>query len=165
MNLSRWYDGWLTLCSGDSRAISEMCLSGVAKGFQDRIAARPRGLAAKWKLEGKRDVATSLVSNRALLLSLPGYDDTGIQQIVVRMRSNQSLRFDATAKESQDKTLRYSPKEGEVLEYLVLQRQIMRGVFKEWKVWGFANEWDVETIAEDAQLERELNAFQGSQAA
>jgi hypothetical protein len=162
--LSRWYDGWLTLSSGDSKAISEMCLSGVAKGFQDRIAARPRGLAATWKLEGKRDVSASIVSNRALLLSLPGYDDTGIQQIVLRVRSKQSLRFDATSRESRDKALRYSPKEGEVLEYLVLQRQIMRGVFKEWKVWGFANEWDMETIEEDAQLERELNAFQGSQA-
>jgi protein MBA1 len=167
--MARWhlpcpYDDWLTPCSGDSKAISEMCLSSAAKSFQDRIAARPHGLAATWKLKGNHHVSTAIVSNRALLLSLPGYDETGIQQIVLRLRSDQSLQYDAASRDSRDRKLRYSPKEGEVLEYLVLQRQILRGVFKEWKVWGFANEWDMESIEEDAQLERELNAFQGSQA-
>jgi hypothetical protein len=51
---------------------------------------------------------------------------------------------------------------GEVLEYFVVQRQILRGVFKEWKVWGFANEWDMETIAEDKQAERDMNAAQAA---
>lgn len=136
-----------------------MCTAGVLKSFQERIAARPRGLTGTWKLDTKRDVAVSVVSNRALLLSLSGYDDTGVQQIVLRMRSTQSLQWDTKSQKS-----KYNPQKGEVLEYLVLQRQIIRGVFKEWKVWGFAKEWDMETIQEDAQLERDLNAFQGEQA-
>lgn len=149
---------------GDSKAISEICLSSVAKAFYDRIAARPRGVSGDWKLNDDGKVKTSIVSNRALVLSLSGYDDTGIQQIVLRMRSNQTLGYISAERELRDKTLKYSSKEGQVVEYLVLQRQMVRGVFKDWKVWGFANEWDSDTIKEDAHNERVLNAYQGSQA-
>jgi hypothetical protein len=145
-----------------------MCLSSLLKSFKDRIAARPPGLTPSWKLvpksdakhDAKRDLAVSVVSNRALLLSLPGYDNTGVQQIVFRMRSTQRLKY--TAQKGHKSP--YFNKEREVLEYFVVQRQILRGVYKEWKVWGFANEWDMETIAEDKQAERDLNAFQGQAA-
>jgi hypothetical protein len=138
-----------------------MCLSSLRKSFKDRIAARPPGIKPSWELRPKSDVAVSVVSNRALLLSLPGYDNTGVHQIVFRMRSTQSLTYTAP---KASKSPYFSSKDREVLEYFVVQRQILRGVYKEWKVWGFVNEWDMETIAEDKQAERDLNAFQAQAA-
>jgi hypothetical protein len=167
----------LTPSSSNSDTLSDMCLSSLLKSFKDRIAARPPGLEPSWKLlpakkwhsffrsdskhDKKHDVAVSIVANRALLLSLPGYDNTGVHQIVFRMRSTQSLTYTAP---KASKSPYFSSKDREVLEYFVVQRQILRGVYKEWKVWGFANEWDMETIAEDKQAERDLNAFQAQAA-
>jgi protein MBA1 len=134
-----------------------MCLSGVAAGFRDRIAARPQGVSTEWRLNESVGVKTRIVSNRASMLSISGYDDTGVQQIVFRMQSNQGIEYRRGGKKIE------GSQEGQVIEYLVLQRQMLRGAFKEWKVWGFANEWDLETVEEDAQQERDINAFQGSQ--
>ncbi|KAF2691507.1 hypothetical protein K458DRAFT_1554 [Lentithecium fluviatile CBS 122367] len=151
-----------SFAEGDSKAISEMCLSSVAKKFNDRITARPRGLKAEWS-HNADSIKTSMISNRATMLSFPGYDTTGVHQIVLRMQSNQSLAYNNAASTQGQDALTYISKEGTVVEYLVLQRLMIRGVFKEWKVWGFAREWDLETITEDATTERELNAYQSTQ--
>ncbi|KAF2643441.1 hypothetical protein P280DRAFT_505557 [Massarina eburnea CBS 473.64] len=133
---------------GNPAAISETCVSSVSQQFLDRIAARPRRMHMDWKADG---VKARIVSNRGLLLALAGYQNTGIQQIVFQVTSKwQSVNIGNTKN-----------KEGSnVVEYLVLQRQAIRGVFKEWKVWGFTNEWMPETIQEDADHEKQVNAYQ-----
>ncbi|KAF1958734.1 hypothetical protein CC80DRAFT_591642 [Byssothecium circinans] len=133
---------------GDAQAISQLCVSSVSQKFSDRIAARPRGLKMVWKANGVR---STVMSNRGLLLGLAGYENTGVQQMVFKITSqSQSLDLQGgTQKQGHN-----------VVEYLVLQRQVLRGAFKDWIVWGFANEWLPETIEEDAEHERQVNAYQ-----
>jgi protein MBA1 len=137
-----------------------MCTSGVAEGFRNRIAARPPGVTAEWTLKDKYKV--SLISNHPVMISLPGYEDTGVQQIVFRIQTTQNLTYRSTSKGSKYEGLGFDSPGAPVTDYFVLQRRVVRGKFQDWKVWGFANEWDLETIKEDAQHRRELEAYEGS---
>jgi protein MBA1 len=48
----------------------------------------------------------------------------------------------------------------EVVEYLVLQKRVIRGKEEDWKVWGFTQESTPEKIEEDAAYWRKTLAAQ-----
>lgn len=149
---------------GDTVTISELCSSGVIDHFRNRLAARPRNLRMQWKVDGPLKV--SMASNRATPLSFPGADDIGLHQMVLRIRSRQRLELhDGARRPKTENAPQYNPQSGKVTEYLVLQRWVVRGEVKEWKVWGFADEWNVNTIEENAQYERDIAAYQAAQEA
>lgn len=137
----------------DSKAISQLCASGVAKEFQKRIDSRQSGVQMRWNLHG--EPKCTIVSNIASPLSLPGYEETGIHQVTFRIRSNQTLTLGRGGKE--DGSAKNSP---DVVEYLVLQRQFVRGSAKEWKIWGFTDFSTPKSIEQGEEYAREVNAYQ-----
>lgn len=89
-----------------------------------------------------------------MLLSNDGADSMGIQQIVFRIQSAQSLQ-----RSGEEKPVESS----KVVEYLVLQRSLAGGKFSEWTIWGFTNEWTPESIVEDEDYEQKMLQWQSSQ--
>lgn len=140
-----------------------MCLSGVAKQFHDRLAARPRDLKMDWTAD---ELNARVVSNRAQPLSLSSYENAGIHQIVFRVKSKQTLKITGKLGGSRNRIAPYTPRSGDVVEYLVLQRQFINGQAKhqDWMVWGFANESTLAQIKEDEEYERRVNAFNAGHA-
>lgn len=142
--------------SGDSKVISQLCVTSVAKKFQQRIHARPADLKMRWELVG--EPSCTIVSNVATSLSLPGHDGTGIHQVVFRIQSKQKVAFPAI--KTSRKVLRDKEPESYVEEYLVLQRQFIRGSHKGWMVWGFTEFSTPSTISQSEEYVRRLNEFQ-----
>lgn len=83
-----------------------------------------------------------MVSQRAAILPID--DGTGnktaVRQCVVRIKSVQSLRrTDARATPEES-----AGKEQEVLEYVVVQRRVWKGVEERWRLWGTTMETRLE---------------------
>ena len=137
----------------DFKAISQVCASGVAKEFQKRIDSRPSDVQMQWNVHG--EPKCSIVSNISSPLSLPGYEETGIHQVIFRIRSNQTVKLVRKGLKG-DSTKNPS----DIVEYLVLQRQFVRGSAKEWKIWGFTDFSTPKSIESAEEYAREVNAYQ-----
>jgi protein MBA1 len=122
-----------------------------------------------------------VVSNRMAQLPIPGAESretpTAIRQVVLRISSKQRLGI---SRESASSTLSGSDKrrqlkwtpdgeeilaeeeelaqpdvhEKDVVEYLVLQRRLLKGEEEPWKVWGFANATTLESIEKNEEQEK-----------
>ncbi|PVI06557.1 hypothetical protein DM02DRAFT_609739 [Periconia macrospinosa] len=145
--LAKYKRLYQSFARGDSTAISEICLSGVASRFQKRIDARPPGRTTQWKAS---NISIRVVSNRSQMMDA-GDDQSAIQQITFRIKSAQTLHRPGQQKPVQ---------KNEVVEYMVMQRAMVRGSFKDWYIWGFTNEWMPERITEDAEYERQMLEYQ-----
>ena len=65
----------------------------------------------------------------------------GLRQVVVRLRSRQSLaRIIGRRGPDQDAVVEGTGEEKKVQEYLVLQRRIWKGKEQPWMVWGTTQE-------------------------
>jgi mitochondrial protein MBA1 len=123
-----------------------------------------------------------LVSNRMAQLPVPGADDRNapsvIRQVVVRISSRQKLIIDRDspniiakprrgtrelkwvpdgtqlnrdeAREEEEYTV--DEHEKDVVEYIVLQKRIMKGEEEPWKVWGFMDNTTVESLKEEDKM-------------
>ncbi|KAL1613068.1 hypothetical protein SLS60_001300 [Paraconiothyrium brasiliense] len=148
-----------SFAKADSHAISKACASGVAKEFQKRVETRPSGVQMRWNVQG--EPSCRIVSNIASPLSLPGYEETGIHQVVFRIKSKQELTLgepeDSRKSKGQDNTT-----SSDVVEYFVLQKQYVRGSAKDWKVWGFTDFSTPKSIEETEEYARNVNAYQAA---
>ncbi|KAF2796072.1 hypothetical protein K505DRAFT_416017 [Melanomma pulvis-pyrius CBS 109.77] len=173
----------------DEATISDICLSGVALKFRKRLERRPADVKMEWKIvRHARAWGTRIVSDRATEANFPGCPQTAIRQVVVRIKTRQRFqakRAPAASPQEQPRkakrALKWTPdgreptevdgdakrdlgitpaKEEDVVEYLVLQKMVKRGVEGDWKVWGFASETTLESLKEDEEYERNLIAYQ-----
>ena len=140
----------------DSAAISKICVSTVAGKFKKRISNRPSDLRMEWKTIG--EPSCTIMSNIASPIELPGYEETGIHQVVFRIRSEQRIKILERAGQ-QDSASETSP-DGKVEEYLVMQRQWVRGAPKDWAIWGFTDISTQSSIKQSEEFARKVNAFQ-----
>ncbi|KAJ4287008.1 hypothetical protein N0V90_012889 [Kalmusia sp. IMI 367209] len=155
--LEKYKHLYQSFARADSNALSELCVSSVAKKFQTRIDSRPSGLKMHWRIDG--NPTCTIVSNAANPLSLPGYEETGVHQVVFRIRSNQTLQLTGS-REFPESAAGYKAKSDKVTEYLVLQRQFIRGSDKDWMIWGFTDFSTRKTIDDGEEYARRVNAFQ-----
>jgi len=127
--------------SGDTHTLSALACEGLNSNLSSRISSRPKHSTYSWTLH--RYIGTPrVVSQRAAILPID--DGTGnktaVRQCVVRIKSVQSLRrtdVRATPEES-------AGKEQEVLEYVVVQRRVWKGVEERWRLWGTTMETRLE---------------------
>lgn len=112
----------------------------------------------QWKAVG--EPTCTIMSNIASPLSLPGYEETGIHQVVFRIRSEQKIKL--LNRDGHGDNASQSSPDGKVEEYLVMQRQWIRGAPKDWTIWGFTEFSTPSSIQESEEYARKVNAFQAA---
>ncbi|KAL8742367.1 MAG: hypothetical protein Q9190_005137 [Brigantiaea leucoxantha] len=128
---------YTALAEGDVATLSTICTEGLLATFRSRIEARPPNERMRWTLH-KMTHGPKIVSNRAGMLPVKG---VGLRQVVVRLRSRQSLaRIIGRRGPDQDAVVEGTGEEKKVQEYLVLQRRIWKGKEQPWMVWGTTQE-------------------------
>lgn len=142
-------------------SISNICVSNVADKFKERIDARPPSVQMRWETIGKP--TCTIVSNVASPLSLPGYEETGVHQIIFRIRSEQRLKISRPQDVHDDSGSDLNPR-GKVEEYMVMQRMYVRGSPKNWKIWGFIDPSTPASIERSEEYARKVNAYQAGPA-
>lgn len=153
-----FYDSF---AKADSMSISNICVSNVADKFKERIDARPPSVQMRW--ETIRKPTCTIVSNVASPLSLPGYEETGVHQIIFRIRSEQRLKISRPQDVHGDSGSDLNPR-GKVEEYMVMQRMYVRGSPKNWKIWGFIDPSTPASIERSEEYARKVNAYQAGPA-
>jgi protein MBA1 len=127
--------------SGDTHTLGALACEGLNSNLSSRVSSRPKHSTYSWTLH--RYIGTPrVVSQRAAILPID--DGTGnktaVRQCVVRIKSVQSLRrTDARATPEES-----AGKEQEVLEYVVVQRRVWKGIEERWKLWGTTMETRLE---------------------
>ncbi|KAL8854890.1 MAG: hypothetical protein Q9221_000397 [Calogaya cf. arnoldii] len=134
---------YTAFADGDITTLSTICTEGLLASFKSRIAARPRNERLRWTLH-KFIRAPKFVSQRVGVLP---YKGSAIRQVVVRMRSRQSLaRMVSRGPGRPDAQIQGTGEEKDVTEYLVLQRRIWKEIEEPWMIWGTTDETDPDTV-------------------
>lgn len=139
-------------CRGDIATLSTLCTEGLLASFKSRIAARPRDERLRWTLHSFLR-GPKFVSQRIAMLP---YKGAALRQVVVRLRSRQSLaRLLLNGKDNKSETLvKGTGEENEVVEYLVLQRRMLKDEEGPWMIWGTTTETDLaKVLGSDAPTE------------
>lgn len=139
--------------NGDAKVLEVICTEGVRSIYLSKIEQRNQNLdVMKWELvsyEGRTKLCSMKAGGTPVQLKdIP----VGIQQAVVRIESLQRLtmgtKMGAKAKLTKGNDKQHivwkEPKEKVALEYIVIQRRLLEGIYEPWKVWGFVKEMDVE---------------------
>lgn len=130
-------------CRGDITTLSTICTEGLLASFKSRIASRPRNERLRWTLH-KFIRGPKFVSHRIAILP---YKGSAIRQVVVRMRSRQSLaQMVSRGPGRPDALIQGTGEEKDVSEYLVLQRRMWKEIEEPWMVWGTTEETDPDTV-------------------
>jgi protein MBA1 len=168
-------------------SVSRFCLPPLQENFKTRIAARTR-LTMNWKLLSKP--TARVVSHRASLFGEEQPDTAYRQAVIriqssqaLSLKGAPARTFNASKLSSME-GVKWLPAEArtesknetqegnqtlkdvgrgtrkEVVEYLVLQKRVIRGKEEDWKVWGFTQESTPEKIEDDAAYWRKTLAAQ-----
>lgn len=122
--------------------MKNICHEGLLASFHARIKARSSEERLQWTLH-KYIGFPRIVSTNIYPLEI---ESSALYQVVVKIRSLQTLeRMPA-------KDLAGNARETKkMIEYLVLQRTMLKGKEGEWKIWGTAEESKVdEALGDDA---------------
>ncbi|KAI4264601.1 MAG: hypothetical protein L6R42_000306 [Xanthoria sp. 1 TBL-2021] len=134
---------YTAFADGDITTLSNICTEGLLASFKSRIASRPRNERLRWTLH-KFIRGPKFVSHRIAILP---YKGSAIRQLVVRMRTRQSLaRMVSGGPGRPDALVQGTGEEKEVSEYLVLQRRMWKEIEEPWMVWGTTEETDPDTV-------------------
>ncbi|KAL8779565.1 MAG: hypothetical protein Q9213_006870 [Squamulea squamosa] len=134
---------YTAFADGDITTLSTICTEGLLASFKSRIAARPRNERLRWTLH-KFSRGPKFVSHRVAVLPFKG---SAIRQVVVRMRSRQSLaRMVSGGPGRPDALVEGTGEEKPVSEYLVLQRRMWKEEEEPWMIWGTTEETNPDTV-------------------
>ena len=142
---------------GDETEIQRVATEGVRNRLINEIQARSNNTAYYWDLV--RYVGRArVVSHRASSLPIPETGDDAksiIRQAVVRLQSVQRLTREDFAEENEVEQDALQPAETEknVVEYVVIQKRVLRGVEEPWKFWGTTGPTKMEDF--DSTLENQ----------
>ncbi|KAL8810598.1 MAG: hypothetical protein Q9200_002444 [Gallowayella weberi] len=118
---------YTAFADGDITTLSTICTEGLLASFKSRIAARPR--------------------NERLRVAVLPYKGSALRQVVIRMRSRQSLaRLVSRGPGRLEALVQGTGEEKPVSEYLVLQRRMWKEVEEPWMVWGTTEETEPDTV-------------------
>lgn len=121
-----------------------VCHDGLLASFRARIKVRPSKESLQWTLH-KYIGFPRIVSTNIVPL---GMESSALYQVVVKIRSLQSLVRTPADGLASDVT------EAEnMVEYVVLQRMMLKGNEGVWKIWGTIEESKVEdALGDDARV-------------
>ena len=120
--------------------MKSVCHDGLLASFCARIKARPSKESLQWTLYKYIGFAR-IVSTNIIPLEI---DNSALYQVVVKIRSLQSLvrlPVNGSVSDATDKM--------KMEEYVVLQRMMLEGKEERWKVWGTIEESKVEDVLGD----------------
>lgn len=130
----------------------------VTVKYLKQIKARPSDIIMHWRINGSPKAR--IVSNNALPLGLD-HIEASLQQAIVRIKSEQVLDVQGVGKEFRE--VQSKPKQSHMVEYMVLQRLIVEGRPRSWKVWGFTELATMATIEQGEEFARTMVEYQTSQ--
>ncbi|KAL8681497.1 MAG: hypothetical protein Q9186_002383 [Xanthomendoza sp. 1 TL-2023] len=134
---------YTAFADGDITTLSTICTEGLLASFKSRIAARPRNEKLRWTLS-KFTHGPKFVSHRVAVLP---YKGSAIRQMVIRMRSRQSLaRLVSGGPGRPEALVQGTGDEKLISEYLVLQRRMWKEMEEPWMIWGTTEETDPDTV-------------------
>jgi protein MBA1 len=163
---------YTALARGDEDTLKDIACVSILAEYRIQIARRKPGETVHWKLVKYVGLPPRIVSHKCGQMGMDfGGLPLGIQQVVVKMQSIQQMKTvisgrkvdrlgRTTAKEEavkeEEEDIDWSgAKEKTVTEYIVIQRRLLKGVMEDWRVWGFAKEFDVATLNEKDEAEAE----------
>ena len=129
---------------GDFETLKGICLEGVEASLRLKIDNRPFGERVNWTLH--RYIGwPRIVSTR--IGRLP-FDESAIYQVVVRIKSMQSLGrvLKGTVEKSNVAIEETKGVPKKVIEYVVLQKRLIQGKEDQWKIWGTTEETKPEGV-------------------
>ena len=119
--------------------LKSLCHDGLLASFRARIHVRPSTERLRWTLT-KYIRRPRIVSTNIALLEV----GSALYQVVVKIESLQSLeRKPANGPASGEKNM---------VEYLVMQKKILKGTEDDWKIWGTVEESQVSDVLGDDTL-------------
>lgn len=148
--------------SGDVPTLRHLCCDGLARKLVTQVENRPLGEKVTWKLVSwLRQPSTfftgiRVVSDRAT--QIPGVQNSGIRQMVVRMTSRQS-KSKSTPVRARGKASTPA-KEQDCHEYIVIQQIIWNGKDSGWRVWGHTGPTDMDRIYTDPYFQPGLSTLE-----
>lgn len=122
-------------------------MEGIQASLRSKIDYRPLGERVHWTLH-RHIGRPRIVSTRIARLPL---DVSAIYQVVVRIKSMQSLEKIRKGTGAQrDVVLEETKAEPKkVIEYVVLQKRMIRGKEDPWKIWGMTEETKLEDVMQE----------------
>ncbi len=119
-------------------------MEGIQASLRSKIDYRPFGERVNWTLH-RYIGRPRIVSTRIARLPL---DESAIYQVVVRIKSMQSLeKILKGTGENRDVVVEETKgKPKKVMEYVVLQKRMLRGKEDQWKIWGTTEETKPEDV-------------------
>ena len=160
--------------SGNIQPIELSICGGLLGSLRARISERPPNVMLKWTLHEYLS-SPKLVSYKAAVAprpkGAPPGDSTGIKQAVVRIHTLQSLQHvkrmhvkekgvsfakdiqvDVSGRELQ---LPRDPRENAkvMVEYVVVQKMMMRSKEGPWMIWGMTEETTVDKLKQEGRKE------------
>ena len=92
---------------------------------------------------------------------MPEIEETALYQVVVRLKSVQSLKKVLKGRNGEQDTVVEEPRgqqEKTMLEYLVLQKMMVRGKEGPWKAWGTTEESDAKDVLKEQSEKPKLGS-------
>lgn len=120
--------------------LKKVCEEGLLASFRTRINARPSKESLQWTLH-KYVSSPRIVSTNVVKLEI---EKSALCQVVVKIKSVQSLERTPADGLASDMT-----QEKKMVEYVVLQRMMLKGKEGDWKIWGTIEESKVEDVLGD----------------
>ena len=114
--------------------MKRVCHEGLLTSFRARIGVRPSKESLQWILH-KYIGFSRIVSTNIIPLEI---ENSAVYQVVVKIKSLQSLERTPANALASDAT------EKKVVEYVVLQKTMLKGKEGTWKIWGTVEETKVE---------------------
>ncbi|KAF2000791.1 hypothetical protein P154DRAFT_195108 [Amniculicola lignicola CBS 123094] len=180
--------------------IKKYALSGLTDHLTKRLEARPATTKLEWELLKYKHflgissswfdpISFRVVSWRAQEIPLEHITETGLIQVIVRIKSRQRLtaKFKtpdapATAGRSKSKSKAGKPETVAMefdnggaeadkfekiqtkVEHVVMQKRMLRGKEEDWRVWGFVEPSTLESVLADKAKRAEFEAYQAGNA-
>lgn len=120
--------------------LKSVCHEGLLASFRTRINVRPPNEILQWTLH-KYIGFSRIVSTNIVTLEI---EKSALYQVVVKIKSVQSLEKTRANGLASDTT-----QGKKMVEYVVLQRMMLRGAEEKWKIWGTIEESKVEDVLGD----------------
>jgi protein MBA1 len=155
---------YTAFAEGDEKKLEEIAGETLFGTYKARLAKRKLNERVSWELVRYKGW-TRKVSHVTMPYPIQmGGLPVGLQQAIVKIQSVQRIRIGRVPelapvnsakpigrkKGAKETVVWGEPKEKTVTEYLVIQRQVVRGVQEPWHVWGFAKEFDLNELKEPA---------------
>jgi protein MBA1 len=151
---------YTAFAEGDVATLKDITGETLLDTFRSRLSQRQPHERVLWELVKYKGWTRKVMHVTVPYPMNVGGLPVGLQQAIVKIRSVQRMK---TGTVSQAKTMGAKPvattadtntevvwgesKEKTVTEYVVIQRQLVKGKQEPWHIWGFAKEFDIKELA------------------